>query len=111
VLRGAIENPELRARYSAVLAFLGAILVPFIHLSVYLFRTLHPQPILIKPSAPSMPGDMVETMMISLGAFVLLFAWLLHERYLLAVEREHASVALEQDDALVASPAIAGRGA
>lgn len=111
ILRGAIENPELRARYSAVLAIMGAILVPFIHLSVYLFRTLHPQPILIKPSAPSMPGDMVETMMISLGAWVLLFAWLLHERYLLAVEREHASEALERDDALVASPVIAGRGA
>lgn len=111
ILRGAIENPELRARYSAVLAILGAILVPFIHLSVYLFRTLHPQPILIKPSAPSMPGDMLETMMMSFGAFILLFAWLLHERYLLGVEREHASEALERDDALAGAPMMAGRSA
>ena len=34
----------MRARYSAVLGMLGALLIPFIHLSVYLFRTLHPMP-------------------------------------------------------------------
>lgn len=111
ILRGAIDNPELRARYAAVLAILGAILVPFIHLSVYLFRTLHPQPILIKPSAPSMPHDMVVTMSMSFGAFVLLFAWLLHERYLLAVARERAIEDVQRDDALDAAPMIAGRSA
>lgn len=111
ILRGAIDNPELRARYSAVLAILGAILVPFIHLSVYLFRTLHPQPILIKPSAPSMPHDMLVTMLMSLGAFVLLFAWLLHERYLLAVEREQALEQAQRDDALADAPMMAGRSA
>ncbi|HEX6789747.1 MAG TPA: cytochrome c biogenesis protein CcsA, partial [Candidatus Krumholzibacteria bacterium] len=46
VMRGAIEDHDMRARYSAVLGILGALLIPFIHLSVYLFRTLHPQPIL-----------------------------------------------------------------
>ena len=45
----------MRARYSAVLGILGALLIPFIHLSVYLFRTLHPMPIVLKPSAPSLP--------------------------------------------------------
>jgi heme exporter protein C len=42
----------------AVLGILAALLVPFIHLSVYLFRTLHPMPILLKPSTPSMPAEM-----------------------------------------------------
>ena len=30
-----------------MLGVLGALLVPFIHLSVYLFRTLHPMPIVL----------------------------------------------------------------
>ena len=39
MLRGAVEDPGRRARYSAVLGILASLLVPFIHLSVYLFRT------------------------------------------------------------------------
>src|SRR3954466_13127968 len=50
VLRGAIEAPELRARYSAILGILGALLIPFIHLSVYLFSTVHPLTLLGKPT-------------------------------------------------------------
>ena len=49
VLRGAIDDPAMRARYSSVLAVLAAMLIPFIHLSVYLFRTAHPMPIVLKP--------------------------------------------------------------
>jgi heme exporter protein C len=87
VLRGAIEEPAMRARYSAVLGILGALLIPFIHLSVYLFRTLHPMPIVIKPSAPSLPGDMLETLAISGAAFTLLYIAFLRARYRLATER------------------------
>ena len=71
VLRGAIESPSMRARYSAVLGILGAFLIPFIHLSVYLFRTLHPMPIVLKPSAPSLPGAMLTTLLMSFLSFTL----------------------------------------
>jgi heme exporter protein C len=90
IMRGAIDDFEMRARFSAVLGILGALLVPFIHLSVYFFRTLHPKPVLLKPSAPSMPWGMLITMMASFCAFTLLFAWFLSERYKLAVERDAA---------------------
>src|SRR6476469_1185763 len=72
VLRGAIDEREMRARYCAVLGILGAILVPFIHLSVYLFRTLHPKPILMKPDAPLLPTEMLTTVLLAFGAFTLL---------------------------------------
>jgi heme exporter protein C len=90
VLRGALEDREIRARYSAVLGILGALLIPFIHLSVYLFRTLHPQPILMKPSAPSLPGEMLTTLLLAFAAFTLLYVALLRARYRYAVTRDGA---------------------
>jgi heme exporter protein C len=88
ILRGAVEDPEMRARYSAVLGILAALLVPFIHLSVYLFRTLHPMPIVLKPGAPSLSREMLTTLLFSIGAFLLLFVALLRARLQLAAERE-----------------------
>ena len=73
---------------SAVLGILGAALVPFIHLSVYIFRTLHPMPVLGKPSSPSMPPAMTTTFVAAFCAFTLLYVWLLRERYRYAIERD-----------------------
>jgi heme exporter protein C len=90
VLRGALDDRATRARYSAVLGILGALLIPFIHLSVYLFRTLHPQPILMKPSAPSVPGEMLTTLLMAFASFTLLYVALLRARYRYAVTRDGA---------------------
>jgi heme exporter protein C len=97
LLRQSIDERSMRARYSAVLGLLAAILVPFIHISVYLFRTLHPRPIVLKPSAPSLPGSMLTTLLISLGAFLLLFIGLLRTRYRYATERDEL-LALEENE-------------
>ena len=88
VMRGAIEDDGMRARYSAVLAVLGAILIPFIHLSVYLFRTLHPMPIVLKPSQPSLPPEMLTTFLFSMASFVVLCISLIGARYRLGVMRD-----------------------
>jgi heme exporter protein C len=90
-LRASLHDPSERARFSAVVGILGLLLVPFIHLSVYLFRTLHPQPIVLKPSAPSLPPEMLRTLLISLLVFTLLYIGLVTIRYGLALvedERE-----------------------
>jgi len=89
VLRGAIEDPAMRTRYSAVLALLGALLIPFIHLSVYLFAArLHPMPVVLKPDRPSLPNEMLMTLLLSLGAFLLLCIALMRARYRLGEQRE-----------------------
>lgn len=90
VLRGAVESPELRARYSAVLGILGALLIPFIHLSVYLFATMHPRPIILKASAPSLPGEMLVTLLLAFFSFTLLYFAFVRSRYGYAVERDAA---------------------
>ncbi len=84
VLRSAVHEPGQRARYCAVLGILGALLVPFIHVSVYLFRTLHPMPVVLKPGRPSLPGSMLVTLIFSFLVFTCFFAALLRYRYALA---------------------------
>jgi heme exporter protein C len=87
-LRAAVHDPGERARFSAVVGILGMLLVPFIHLSVYLFRTLHPQPIVLKPSAPSLPPEMLTTLLVSTLVFTLLYVGLVTARYGLALADE-----------------------
>jgi heme exporter protein C len=87
VLRGAIEDRTMRARYSAIVGALGALLIPFIHLSVYMFRTLHPRPLVLTPDAltePAMPGSMLLTLFIGFASFTLLYAAFVRARYRLA---------------------------
>jgi heme exporter protein C len=88
VLRGAMGDPDIRARYSAVIGVLGLVLVPFIHLTVYLFRTLHPDPVVMKPGSPSLPGEMLVTLLVSFGVFTLLYLGFLAQRYALGVLRD-----------------------
>ena len=80
-LRASVHDPAERARFSAVVGILGMMLVPFVHLSVYLFRTLHPQPIVLKPSAPSLPPEMLRTLLVSTAVFTLLYVGLVTLRY------------------------------
>jgi heme exporter protein C len=81
VLRSSVREPGQRARFSAVLGILGALLVPFIHLSVKLFRTLHPQPVVMNPDGPTLPGSMLATLLFGVGAFTVFYAGLVWQRY------------------------------
>ncbi|HET9464850.1 MAG TPA: cytochrome c biogenesis protein CcsA [Gemmatimonadales bacterium] len=87
-LRAAVHDPAERARFSAVVGILGMLLVPFVHLSVYLFRTLHPQPIVLKPSAPSLPPEMLTTLLVSTVVFTVLYLGFVTARYGLILAEE-----------------------
>jgi heme exporter protein C len=92
-LRAAVHDPGERARFSAVVGILGMLLVPFIHLSVYLFRTLHPRPIVLKPSAPSLPPEMLRTLLISFAVFTVLYFGFVMTRYGLTLAEDLAEEA------------------
>ncbi len=83
-LRSAIDDPSERARYAAVVGIMALVLVPFVHLSVYLFRTIHPQPVIFKPSKPSLPWEMLRTFLVSFVAFIVLYIGFVTTRYGLA---------------------------
>ncbi|MFZ5624763.1 MAG: cytochrome c biogenesis protein CcsA [Gemmatimonadota bacterium] len=91
-LRAAVSDRAERARLSAVVAIMGLLLVPFIHVSVYLFRTLHPMPVVLKPSAPSLPPEMLRTLLVSVAATTLLYVGLVTTRYGIALTAEAGGV-------------------
>jgi heme exporter protein C len=100
VLRGAVQEPGQRARFCAVLGILGAMLVPFIHVTVYLFRTQHPLPVVLNTSGPQLPGVMLATLMFSLSVFTIFYAALVWQRYgQAALADARAARHAEQEDA------------
>lgn len=71
-VRGFADDPERRARWSAIVGILGFVQVPIVYLSVVWWRSLH-QP----PSSPrSVSSDILATWLLNFLAFLLVFAWL-----------------------------------
>jgi len=95
LLRGAVADPASRARFAAVVGICGMCLVPFIHFSVYMFRTLHPMPIVLQPGPPKLPGTMLITWLLSLGVFTLLYVGFVVQRYALSYLNEQLEAAGE----------------
>ncbi len=81
MVRNATENSEQGKKYSAVVGIVGALNIPLIHVSVLWFRSLHPQPVVARTDGPSLPGDMLGTLMTALLAWTLLFFSLFLLRY------------------------------
>lgn len=84
MVRRSSENPDKGKRFAAVTSIVGALLIPFIHVSVLWFRSLHPQPVVIRTDGgPALPGDMLTLLLTSLAVFTTLFAGLFMLRYAL----------------------------
>lgn len=81
MLRAYVGEPERAARYAAVLGIVGFVDVPIIHMSVRWWRTLHPQPIVVRAEGPALPDTMLYTLVVSLVAFMALYIFLLIEKY------------------------------
>jgi heme exporter protein C len=75
-LRSFAEDGEKRARWSAIVGVIGFANVPIVYMSVTWWRTLH-QP----PSSPrSVDPDILWTLMLNLGAFTLVYLYLMVRR-------------------------------
>ncbi len=84
LLVGSFASDESQgARYSAVVGIIGFVDVPIVALSIVLWGTQHPEPVMSEPGG--LTGAMLLTLMVSLAAFTLLFAYLLIHRVSLAL--------------------------
>lgn len=92
LVRRSTESPQRGKKLAAVVGIVGALDIPLIHLSVVWFRSLHPQPVVVKPEGPTLDPDMLATLMTGLGAFTLLFFGLFLFRYGLARARAAAQL-------------------
>lgn len=92
MVRSSTENPERGKRFAAVVGIVGAIDIPLIHVSVLWFRSLHPQPVVMNVEGPSLPPQMLLTLMVGLLSFTLLFAGVFLLRYVLGALQDAAEL-------------------
>ena len=82
MLRSHSEAGSARARYAAVIGIAGFLDIPIIHFSVLWWRTFHPKPKMITSEGigAGLDSTMTITLIISLGAFTLLYFLLMDQR-------------------------------
>jgi heme exporter protein C len=94
MVRAATENPEKGKRFAAVVGIVGALDIPLIHVSVLWFRSLHPEPVVLKAEGPTLDPDMLTTLLTGFLAFTVLFVGVLMLRY--GLERAERELNLRQ---------------
>jgi heme exporter protein C len=88
MLRSYLPDREKRAKLCGVFGLLGMVDVPINYLSIYLFRTQHPQPV-ISPGGGGVDPDMATTLLMSFIAITFLYAYMFVRRLRLAkIEEE-----------------------
>ena len=86
-LRRVGGDPDTRAKRNSIAALAACIDLPIVHKSVEWWRTLHQKSTLLDENTflhPHIHGSMYWTLLLGIGAFLLLFSWLLIHRYRLA---------------------------
>ena len=78
MLRQALDDPERRARISAVYGILGFVSVPLTFMAIRWARSIHP--VIVGSGGFALSDRMLTTLFVSLGAFTLLYASLLAHR-------------------------------
>jgi heme exporter protein C len=87
MLRSYLPDREKRAKLCGVFGLLGMVDVPINYLSIYLFRTQHPQPV-VSPGGGGLDPDMEKTFLVSFIAITLFYAYVFVKRLRLAKMEE-----------------------
>jgi heme exporter protein C len=81
IMRAMLEESEQVARFAAVVGIVAALDVPVVIVSVRLWRTIHPAVLVTRQGGHGLEDPrMVVTLLVSITAFTLMFAWLLMTR-------------------------------
>jgi heme exporter protein C len=90
MLRTYTGEEQRGARFAAVFAIIGFIDVPIVYLANRLWRTLHPQPVILGGSGSGLHPNMLYTLLFSFLTFLFLYTFLLLQR--LRLERTRLEV-------------------
>lgn len=85
VLRSSVEEPDRRARYSAVLAIVGAADAVLAYYAIRIWNTTHPR--VISSEGLALQEDMAKAFLVCIGAVFFVFWALLAARYRLGAAR------------------------
>jgi heme exporter protein C len=85
LLRSLSADVEGRATRAAVIGVIAVVNVPIVHLSVTWMNALHQLPTVLRPDGPAIDDRMLLTLIVSVLAFTLIYAWLMAAR--VALER------------------------
>jgi heme exporter protein C len=89
LLRGLSTDFSRRATRAAVLGVVAVIDVPIVHLSVLWANSLHQLPTVLRISGgPSLDSAMLLTLMVSVGAFTLVYAYFMSARVSVELARQ-----------------------
>lgn len=80
MLRSFVEDRSRGARYAAVLGIIGFLDIPIIHKSVEWWRTLHQTSSVMRPEGSAVAPPMLFALLVSAGAFTILYLYLLSQR-------------------------------
>ena len=76
LLRDFLEEPQRRATLAAVFGIFAFVDVPIVYFSIRLWRTQHPQPVLMGGEESGLDPTMFQVLMFSWVAFSILFVFL-----------------------------------
>lgn len=86
-LRSSVRDPAERAKFAAVIGITALVLVPFNHLTVYLFASQHPLPVVVTTKKPELPWEMLRTFIGGFLVFTVLYFGMVTQRYGIGVRR------------------------
>jgi heme exporter protein C len=81
LLRGFLDDPQRKAMFSAVFGIFAFLDVPLVYFSNRLWRTQHPQPVILGGSNSGLDPMMSKVLLISFVAVLCITAVLIADRY------------------------------
>jgi len=90
MLRRYITEEDKRATLAAVVAIIAFVDVPVVFLAIRLWRTQHPQPVILGGESSGLHPQMFQALQMALVAFLFLYLWLMDKR--LSVESAQEEV-------------------
>ena len=91
MLRSYVINPGRAAVLAAVVGIMGFVDVPIDYMAIRWWRTQHPQPVIAGGEGSGLDPRMLVALLVTWGAFLCLFAYLLRQYLRLAALRREVA--------------------